>query len=243
MGQEKTEALVLRGVDFSESSRIITLLTPARGKTACMAKGVRRANSPLAAILDTFNRVEVVLYWKDGRDIQTMAEATLLDRFPVVRADIERAAWVAFPFELAGKVAHENEPSEALYGALRAGLEQWAAWTGSARTYACWLVVRVLEVSGFAPELSVCSHCGDDVRAPCGFSLDSGAVCGACRGERRIGVAALTALRALFESERMCPQVPADQEVFQILRAYAARQVDADFRSARVLQEMFGHEA
>lgn len=240
MGQETTEALVLRGVDFSETSRIMTLLTPARGKVACMAKGVRKANSPLAAVLDTMNRVEVVLFLKEGRDIQTLGEASLLDRFPGVRADIERSAWAAFPLEVAGKVAHENEPSEALYAALRNGLEQWATFDGSARAHACWLVARVLHVAGFAPELDVCSHCGAPLRGAVGFACDSGAVCTACRADRRVSAAGLDALRALFSSELRCPPVTAGPEVFQVLRAYAARQVDADFRSARVLQEMFG---
>ena len=242
MGQEKTEALVLRGVDFSETSRIVTLLSPARGKIACMAKGVRKANSPLAAVLDTFNRVEVVLFWKDGRDIQTLGDATLLDRFPAVRADIERSAWAAFPVELAGKVAHENEPSEALYAALSQGLEQWGEWQGPARVYACWLVARLLQIAGFSPELEVCAGCGAALRAACGFALDAGAVCGNCRGERRVSAAGMEALRALFSSDEICPPVSAGQEVFQVLRAYAARQIEADFRSARVLQEMFGHE-
>lgn len=233
---------MLRGVDFSESSRIVTLLTPGRGKTACMAKGVRKANSPLAGVLDTFNQVEVVLFWKDGRDIQTLGDATLLDRFPAVRADIARSAWASFPVELAGKVAHENEPSEALFAVLRNGLGQWAAWTGTARTHACWMVARLLLVAGFAPELEVCAGCGAALRGACGFSLDAGAVCGACRGERRLTVADLDVLRALFSSELCCPPVSAGHEVFQVLRAYAARQIDADFRSARVLQEMFGHE-
>lgn len=236
------EALVLRGVDFSETSRIVTLLTPDRGKVACMAKGVRRANSPLAAVLDTLNRVEVVLFWKDGRDIQTLAEASLLDRFAFVRADIERSAWAAFPIEVAGKVAHENEPSAALYVALRGALEQWSGWDGPARAYACWMVARVLQVAGFAPELDACSHCGEDLRGAAGFALDSGVVCTACRADRRISASGLMALRALFAAEAACPALTAGQEVFQVLRAYAGRQVEADFRSARVLQDMFGHE-
>ena len=64
MSQERTEAIVLRGVDFSESSRIVTLLSPDRGRLVCMAKGVKRPKSQLAGLLDTFNRLEVVYYWK-----------------------------------------------------------------------------------------------------------------------------------------------------------------------------------
>ena len=80
MAQEKAEALVLRGVDFSETSRIITFLSPERGLLTCIAKGVRRKGSPLASVLDTFNHVELVYYWKEGRGVHTLGEASLLHR-------------------------------------------------------------------------------------------------------------------------------------------------------------------
>lgn len=243
MGQETTEALVLRGVDFSETSRIITLLTPTRGRVACMAKGVRRANSPLAATLDTLNRVELVMFWKDGRDIQTLSEASLLDRFPALRADVESSCWAAFPLEIASKVAHENEPGAGLFHVLRSGLEQWVSGPISARTRACWLAARALAVAGFTPELGHCAHCGARLGGGVvGLSLDSGLVCSACHGDRRISATGVEALRRLFAEEAACPALNARQEVFQALRAYAARQLETDFRSARVLQDMFGHE-
>ena len=70
---------VLRGVDFSETSRIVTFLTPGRGRLACLAKGARRRRSPFQAMLDTLNRDEIVYYWKDGREVQQLGEAALLD--------------------------------------------------------------------------------------------------------------------------------------------------------------------
>ena len=112
MSQEKTEGVVLRGVDFSESSRIVTFLTPDRGRLTCMAKGARRRNSRLGPVLDTLNRVELVYFWKEGRDVQPLAEATLLDGFPGVKGDIERSLHTAVPLEVAYKVAQANEPSQ-----------------------------------------------------------------------------------------------------------------------------------
>ncbi|HNT88720.1 MAG TPA: DNA repair protein RecO, partial [Candidatus Hydrogenedentes bacterium] len=96
MPQERTEAVVLRGVDFSESSRIVTFLTPDRGRVACLAKGARRKNCPYAAALDTFNRVELVYYWKDGRNVQTLGEAALLDAYPGIKGDLEKSVYAAF---------------------------------------------------------------------------------------------------------------------------------------------------
>lgn len=240
MSQEKAEAHVLRGVDFSETSRIITFLTPARGRLTCIAKGVRRKNSVLAPVLGTMNRVELVYYWKEGRSVQTLAEASLLNGYPNTRRDLERGAFAAFPLEIATRVAHENEPSEAFYAALSRGLDGLEAWRGDARAHCCWQVARLLEAAGFAPDLTRCVHCQREIGDNPGFDLDGGAVCARCTAERRISPAVYRSLCALFAARDGCPSVEAVLEVFRLLRAYASRQTESDFRSLRVLDEMFG---
>ena len=43
-----TKALVLRGVDYKESDRILTLLTRDMGKVTVSARGCRKKNRPCA---------------------------------------------------------------------------------------------------------------------------------------------------------------------------------------------------
>lgn len=240
MSQEKAEAHVLRGVDFSETSRIITFLTPERGRLTCIAKGVRRKNSALAPVLGTMNRVELIYYWKDGRSVQTLAEASLLDGYPNTKRDLERGAFAAFPLEIAARVAHENEPSRAFYAALSDGLAGLEAWRGDARAHCCWQVARLLEAAGFAPDLAHCVHCQREIGDNPGFDLAGGAVCARCDAERRISGAVYGSLRALFSARDGCPPLASVPEVFRLLRAYTRRQTESDFRSLRVLDEMFG---
>lgn len=239
MSQEKTEAVVLRGVDFSETSRIVTFLTPARGRMACMAKGVRRRNSALAGALDTFNRVELVYYWKEGRQVQLLAEATLLDGYAAIKQDLQRSVYAGFPLELASRTAHENEPSETLYAALTAGLALLCAWPHDARTHACWQALRLIAAAGFAPETAACVRCGAALGPAAGFALDGGLCCPGCRPDRRIATATQAALRAMSAAVA-CPVHDAPKELFPLLRDYAARHLEADFRSVRVAEEMFG---
>ena len=44
-----TKALVLRGVDYKESDKILTLLTDEMGKITASARGCRKKGSPIAA--------------------------------------------------------------------------------------------------------------------------------------------------------------------------------------------------
>ena len=129
LAPEQTEAIVLRGVDFSETSRIVTFLTPERGRLACMAKGMRRSKNDLAALLDTFHRVELVYYWKDSRSVHPLREVSRLDGYAAIKKDLAKATYGALALEVAYKTAHENEPSEELYDVLKNGLAQLAAWS------------------------------------------------------------------------------------------------------------------
>lgn len=167
MSQERTEAVVLRGVDFSETSRIVTFLCPDRGKLACMALGARQPKSPMAALLDTFNRLEIIYYWKDGRNVQKLGEASLLDGYPGVKRELAKAVYAAFPLELAYKAAQENEPAYELYEAVASGLEGMENWTGCVQIHAAWMALQVLSTAGYEPSM----ECGGE---PAGFSCRAG---------------------------------------------------------------------
>ena len=111
MSQERTEAIVLKAIDFSESSCIVTLFCPERGRLTCMAKGVKRPKSQLAGLLDSFNRIEALYGWKESRSVQQLFDGSLLERYAGIKGDLEKSVYGAFLLELMYRIAHENEPS------------------------------------------------------------------------------------------------------------------------------------
>ena len=240
MSQEKTEAIVLRGVDFSESSRILTFLCPERGRMAGIVKGVRRKGSRTAALFDTLNRIELIYYWKDSRQVQQVAEATLLDDYRAIKQDLEKSVYATFPLELAYKIAHENEPSASLYAQLQTGLESLRAWHGSCRTHSAWQALGLLSVAGFALTPDHCGGCGARLGERTGFSWESGLVCRDCRADRRLRPEQDEALRRLCTAQALCPAVEVSGALFDMIGQYAAHQVESRFRSLRVLQQIFG---
>lgn len=239
MSQERTEAIVLRGVDFSESSRIVTLLSPDRGRLVCMAKGVKRPKSQLAGLLDTFNRLEVVYYWKDSREVQQLGDVTLLDAFPAIKHDLDKSTYAAFPLELAAKTAHDNEPSAPLFRSLYRGLGDMEKSSTNPRTHAAWQALRLLEAGGFAPEFDACVRCGRETPRAADFAYDGGAACANCRPDAPLTVPELAKLKALSAADAACPSLTLDTETFTLLGTYASRQLDTTFRSLRVIQQMY----
>lgn len=152
MSFEQSEAIVLRKVDFSETSRIVTFLTPQRGRFACMVKGARRKGSPMVALLDTYNRLEITYTWKESRQVQLLTEASLLDGFDAIKASIEHIACAAFLLEIAGLIAQENNPAPDLFDASVEGLQALAKTTQSPFISLIPAAYTLFEVAGIAPD-------------------------------------------------------------------------------------------
>ena len=52
MASEKSQAIIIRLVEFSESSCVVTMFTRDFGKIGALAKGARRPKSPFESALD-----------------------------------------------------------------------------------------------------------------------------------------------------------------------------------------------
>lgn len=114
----KTEAVVLRTVDFKESSLIATLFSRKHGKIAVFAKGARRPKSKLAAFLVPGQLLEVVYFMKQNRSVQTLSEVSYLKKLDNLRYDLEKMALVSTTLELTSQLIHENEENEPLFNFL-----------------------------------------------------------------------------------------------------------------------------
>ena len=242
MSQIKTTGIVLRGVDFSETSRIITLMTPDRGQVTCMAKGVRRKGSSLGAALDTFNHIDMVYYHRDGREVQQLGEASLLHRFDGIKANLERSGYGAFPMELAWMVSGRDAPSEDLFAVLVQGLEGLDSWTDDVPTHVAWQVLHLLRVAGFAPVLDRCVVTHGPVGPTPGFCYESGVVATGQPADRKLSATGYAALRALEKEEDVCPALPraAGAEALAVLYRFARHQLETEFKSMRVIADLFG---
>ena len=81
MAAEKSLAIVLKLVPFSESSYIATLYTEDFGKITGMAKGAKRAKSAFSSALDLLSVCRIVFLRKSGDSLDLLTEAKLLQRF------------------------------------------------------------------------------------------------------------------------------------------------------------------
>ena len=75
----KTEALVLHGLRWSESSKIIHFFTAERGSIKAIARGVLRPKSSLRGILENLNHVQLIISLKETRSLQIISQTDLIN--------------------------------------------------------------------------------------------------------------------------------------------------------------------
>ena len=107
-----TKALVLRGVDYKESDRILTLFTQEQGKLTVSARGCRKKGSAIAAGCQLLAWSEMVLYDYQGR--WAVKEASTERLFQGVRNDIGRLALGCYFAEVSELLAVEGEENPEL---------------------------------------------------------------------------------------------------------------------------------
>ncbi len=116
MAAEKAVAIVVRGTDWSETSRIATLFTREFGKVRALAKGGRRLNSNFDVAFDLLNVCEVVFLRKpNGLDLLT--EARMNEQFPALRENLPALYAGYYVAELLADGTQDYDPHVPLFDA------------------------------------------------------------------------------------------------------------------------------
>jgi DNA repair protein RecO (recombination protein O) len=236
-GLYKDEGVVLGTIKLGEADRILTIFTRSTGKVRAVAKGVRKTKSRFGARLEPLTRVELMLYRGRG-ELDTVTSADILESFREAKDDYSRFVCASALAELVDKIAPDRERLVPVYTLLLGGLRALASGAGPSVVPA--FAVKLLSLSGFHPQLSLCAGCGEGTLLV-GFSPSfGGVVCETCWAEDdgavRMGAARIALLARLLASDFGHPAEGEDLiEVTRALRRYAEYHLERPLRSLELL--------
>jgi DNA repair protein RecO (recombination protein O) len=187
MASEKTRAIVLKVVEFSESSCVLTLFTEDFGKVGALAKGARRPKSPFEGALDLLALVRIVFLRKLSDALDLLTEAKLERRFRSAQRDLPRLYAGYYVAELLSELTDTGDPHPELFVAADQtllALDQGAFVADTVLRFE----LAALRLLGHMPSLAECVVCGRVVKAedrlPFGMTV-GGVLCEDCRPGRR----------------------------------------------------------
>ena len=185
MSSEKSTAIVLRVVDFSETSCVVTLMTRDFGKITALAKGARRRKSPFEAALDVLAICRIVFLHKKNQAMDLLTEAKLDRRFRAGSYDLDRLYAGYYVAELLSALTDEADPHEQLFDLAENTISQLDSSEGVASDILLRFEMGTLSLLGHKPMLTHCVGCGrprtqTDRRVSFGLN-EGGILCHACR--------------------------------------------------------------
>ncbi len=144
-----TTAVILKSVDYQESSKIITVLSKAHGKIAIIARGAKRPKSKLSGLIEIGHILDVVYYYKPTRSIQSLTEASIKFSSLSFRQDFERASILFGSLELINQLVHEHEENDKIFTFLVKFLEWLSHYSPINPSIFCYVQLRCAELIGF----------------------------------------------------------------------------------------------
>ena len=222
---------MLRVVEFSETSCVLTLFTDAFGKVRALAKGARRPKSPFESALDLLAMCRIVFLRKSTDALDLLTEAKLERRFRVGRGALAPVYAGYYVAELLDALTDDYDPHPDLYAIAdrtlamlssrrppivvrgetappsELSVEQIVAPPVVSRLVFRFELVT-LQILGHLPSLDVCVECSSPVpragRVAFGH-VTGGVLCSRCRvGQRNvvsISAAAIECMETLADAE------------------------------------------
>ncbi len=103
----KTKGIVLSETPFSETSKILNVLTEDYGLIGIMSKGSRNVKSKLRGVSNKMNYCEYTINYKEN-GLSTLIEGDTINSFKNIYNDMEKAMYAFYLIDLVYQVLKEN---------------------------------------------------------------------------------------------------------------------------------------
>lgn len=193
---EKIEGIIISERAYSETSKIISILTKDYGIISCIAKGSRTLKSDLRIVTDKMTYGLFHMHYKEGK-LSTLVSVDVIDPFREIKKDIVKISYASFILELSEQVMKQNQ-NEEIYQLLIATLKKIDA-DFDPLVLTNILELKYLEYLGVMPIIDACSVCGRKNSIATLSSDRGGYVCNHClTGEKIVSEKAIKLVRMFY---------------------------------------------
>lgn len=172
------EALVLHVKNWQTADKYAVCFTKEHGKLRFIAYGARYEKNIVGRLLQPFANLRLEV--QQGQKVDKLRGCELL-RMPQP-VDVQQMAYAAVAAELTAVLTEDREPQPELYAELAAAFA--AVIRRNPRLVVLSFAIKLLRLTGFAPQLTHCVNCGREVAADeaAHFGpLQGGLICSSCR--------------------------------------------------------------
>ena len=174
---ESFEGIILSETNYSESSKILNVLTKEHGLTGVMSKGCRNIKSKLRGVSRKLIYGKFNVYFKPN-GLSTLISIDLINSFSKILTDLERISYSSYMLDLTLQVVRQNEEQE-IFELLKDTLLKIEDGL-SPIVLTNIFELKLLNFLGVNPNIDFCSQCGSDKKIVTLSSESGGYICKNC---------------------------------------------------------------
>ena len=179
---ETIEGIIIKETSYSETSKLITLITKEHGIINLLAKGAKTLKSPLRSTTTKLTHGYFNIIYKENK-LSTLKEVDTIDYYKNIKKDINKISYATYILELVEQVIKQTN-NEEVFDNLIASLKKIEA-NMNPLVITNILELKCLDYLGVMPILDCCSVCGNENIIT--ISADQGGyLCKNCRKEETI---------------------------------------------------------
>ena len=154
----KVTGIIVNESNYSETSKLLKIITKEYGLISVMAKGAKTLKSKLRSVTTKLTYAEFQIYYKENK-ISTLVCADIIDPLINIKSDLLKISYASFILELTEQVMKQcNE--KAIFDLLANTILKIE------NNYDPLVITNILELKylsylGVKPELDSCSVCGN----------------------------------------------------------------------------------
>jgi len=149
----KTRGIVLRTINYSDTSIISKIYTEQSGIQSYLIKGARRKKAGIKAnLFQPLSLLELVVYRKEKKQLQNLKEARPEIHFTSIPYDSSKTSILFFLNELLLKCLHEEENNSELFSFLHESVQTLDSAENNFSNFHLIFMMRFSRFLGFFPQ-------------------------------------------------------------------------------------------
>lgn len=174
---ESFEGIILSETNYSESSKILNVLTDKHGLIGVMSKGCRNMKSKLRGVSRKLIYGTLHVYYKEN-GLSTLIGIDVINSFSKTMMDLEKISYASFILDLTHQVVKQNE-NEEIFELLKNVLLKIEEGLPPLPITNI-LELKLLDYLGVTPNIDSCCHCGSTKEIVTLSSEQGGYICKEC---------------------------------------------------------------
>lgn len=148
----KTEGIILHGIKYGDTGRIVTVYTESFGRTSFILQGIHSKKSTgKANLLQPLFLLELEVDHRQGRELQRAREIKIKHPYQTLPFDVVKSSQAIFIAEVLYKVLKEEEPRPELFEFLSHSFRIFDLLREGISNFHLVFLIHLTRYMGFAP--------------------------------------------------------------------------------------------